>query len=128
MHHCSAAASAAKLRPIAGKATFMTEPSTNARLEARIVVASTSCGCATVASERVQRAAATSQKALSAVLTEILQYAKSSMVIRMHRSRLNGLLIDCKTDDIDAAARFWAEALGRPIDMRHPGSRGDYRM
>lgn len=46
----------------------------------------------------------------------------------MHRSRINGLLIDCKTDDIDAAARFWAEALGRPIDPDHPGSRGNYRM
>jgi hypothetical protein len=32
----------------------------------------------------------------------------------MHRSRINGLLIDCKSDDIDAAASFWAEALGRP--------------
>ena len=46
----------------------------------------------------------------------------------MHRSRLNGLLIDCRTDDIDAAARFWAEALGRPIDPDHPGTRGNYRM
>ena len=46
----------------------------------------------------------------------------------MHRSRINGILIDCKTDDIDTAARFWAEALGRPIDPKHPGSRGKYRM
>ena len=46
----------------------------------------------------------------------------------MHRSRINGLLIDCRTDDIDAAARFWAEALGRPVDPAHPGSRGNYRM
>ena len=46
----------------------------------------------------------------------------------MHRSRINGLLIDCKTDDIDAAAQFWAEALGRPVDMEHPGTRGNYRM
>ena len=46
----------------------------------------------------------------------------------MHRSRINGLLIDCQTDDIDAAARFWAEALGRPVDPQHPGSRGNYRM
>ena len=30
----------------------------------------------------------------------------------MHRSRINGILIDCNVDDIDAAARFWAEALG----------------
>src|SRR5690349_14977530 len=45
----------------------------------------------------------------------------------MHRSRINGLLIDCKTDDIDAAANFWAEALGRPVDPDHPGTRGNYR-
>ncbi|HUP67549.1 MAG TPA: VOC family protein [Sphingomicrobium sp.] len=46
----------------------------------------------------------------------------------MHRSRLNGILIDCNVEDIDAAARFWAEALGRPIDPDHPGTRGDYVM
>lgn len=46
----------------------------------------------------------------------------------MHRSRINGLLIDCNTDDIDAAARFWAEALGRPVDPEHPGTRGNYVM
>jgi predicted enzyme related to lactoylglutathione lyase len=46
----------------------------------------------------------------------------------MHRSRLNGILIDCNTQDIDAAAQFWAEALGRPIDPDHPGTRGNYRM
>jgi len=46
----------------------------------------------------------------------------------MHRSRLNGILIDCSVDDIGAAARFWAEALGRRIDPDHPGTRGDYVM
>ena len=46
----------------------------------------------------------------------------------MHRSRLNGILIDCNVDDIEAAAHFWAEALGRPIDPDHPGTRGDYVM
>jgi predicted enzyme related to lactoylglutathione lyase len=46
----------------------------------------------------------------------------------VHRSRINGILIDCNTDDIDAAARFWAEALGRPVDPDHPGTRGNYRM
>lgn len=46
----------------------------------------------------------------------------------MHRSRLNGILIDCNVDDLNAAARFWAEALGRPIDQEHPGTRGDYVM
>ena len=46
----------------------------------------------------------------------------------MHRSRLCALLIDCRTDDIDEAARFWAAALGRPLDPEHPGTRGNYRM
>jgi catechol 2,3-dioxygenase-like lactoylglutathione lyase family enzyme len=46
----------------------------------------------------------------------------------MHRSRINGILIDCNVGDIEAAARFWAEALGRPIDRHHPGTRGDYVM
>lgn len=46
----------------------------------------------------------------------------------MHRSRINGILIDCNTDDMDAAAAFWAEALGRPVDLDHPGTRENYRM
>ena len=46
----------------------------------------------------------------------------------MHRSRINGILIDCNVDDIGAAARFWAEALGRPVDPDHPGTRGNYVM
>jgi hypothetical protein len=46
----------------------------------------------------------------------------------MHRSRINGILIDCKVDDIGAAARFWAEMLGRPVDPDHPGTRGNYVM
>jgi len=46
----------------------------------------------------------------------------------MHRSRLCALLIDCRTADIDEAARFWAAALGRPLDPEHPGTRGNYRM
>jgi hypothetical protein len=29
---------------------------------------------------------------------------------------------------LDGAARFWGEALGRPADPNHPGSRGNYRM
>jgi len=32
----------------------------------------------------------------------------------MHRSRLAGLIIDCETDDLDAAAAFWSRALGAP--------------
>jgi catechol 2,3-dioxygenase-like lactoylglutathione lyase family enzyme len=36
--------------------------------------------------------------------------------------------IDCNVDDIDEAARFWAAALGRPVDIDHPGSRDKYRQ
>lgn len=32
-----------------------------------------------------------------------------------HRSRLAGFIIDCKTDDLDAAAAFWSDALGLPL-------------
>ena len=46
----------------------------------------------------------------------------------MHYSRLCALLIDCRSADIDEAARFWAAALGRPVDPAHPGTRGNYRM
>lgn len=46
----------------------------------------------------------------------------------MHHSRLCALLIDCNTSDLDGAARFWADALGRPEDRGHPGTRGNYVM
>ncbi len=31
----------------------------------------------------------------------------------MHKSRLSNIIIDCRTDDIEAAARFWSAAIGR---------------
>jgi Glyoxalase-like domain len=46
----------------------------------------------------------------------------------MHHSRLCAVLIDCRTSDVDEAARFWGQALGRSVDSGHPGSRGNYRM
>jgi hypothetical protein len=33
----------------------------------------------------------------------------------MHHSRLCSLIIDCHTNDLGAAARFWSQALGRPV-------------
>lgn len=39
----------------------------------------------------------------------------------MHRSRLSTFVIDCKVDDIDAAAAFWAAALGRTVKPAEPG-------
>jgi predicted enzyme related to lactoylglutathione lyase len=32
----------------------------------------------------------------------------------MHRSRLAGFIIDCQTNDLEAAAKFWSSALGLP--------------
>jgi catechol 2,3-dioxygenase-like lactoylglutathione lyase family enzyme len=46
----------------------------------------------------------------------------------MHQSRLCALLIDCRTANLDDAARFWGAALGRPVDASHPGTRGNYVM
>lgn len=36
----------------------------------------------------------------------------------MHKSQLAGLILDCETDDLAAAADFWGAALGAPI--KHP--------
>lgn len=44
----------------------------------------------------------------------------------MHRSRFCALVIDCKVDDIDAAATFWSRAFGKPVVPPSPDS-GDYR-
>lgn len=33
----------------------------------------------------------------------------------MHRSRLSTFVIDCKVEDLDAAAEFWSQALGRSV-------------
>lgn len=46
----------------------------------------------------------------------------------MHHSRLCALQIDCQVSSLDDAAQFWAQALGRPVNHEHPGSRGEYRM
>lgn len=45
----------------------------------------------------------------------------------MHKSRFCAFVIDCKTDDLDAAARFWSAVLGRdvaPVDPESPNYRG----
>jgi glyoxalase superfamily protein len=33
----------------------------------------------------------------------------------MHKSRLAGFIIDCKTDDLESAAAFWGGALGMDV-------------
>ena len=42
----------------------------------------------------------------------------------MHRSRLAGFIIDCRTTDVDGAARFWSAALGMATESL-PGPEGD---
>ena len=32
-----------------------------------------------------------------------------------HKSKLAGFIIDCRTEDLDGAAKFWSEALGLPL-------------
>ncbi len=43
-----------------------------------------------------------------------------------HRSRLAGFIIDCQTDDLDAAARFWSDALGLPVGELSPEESATY--
>ena len=33
----------------------------------------------------------------------------------MHHSRLCSIIIDSKVDDLEAAAKFWSQAIGRPV-------------
>ena len=42
----------------------------------------------------------------------------------MHKSKLAGFIIDCDTDDLDGAARFWSAALGMPT-RQLPGAEGE---
>ena len=46
----------------------------------------------------------------------------------MHKSRLGTIVIDCQTADLDSAARFWAEALGRPAERLTDPSNANYRQ
>jgi predicted enzyme related to lactoylglutathione lyase len=43
----------------------------------------------------------------------------------MHKSRLAGFIIDCQTQDLDAAARFWSAALG--LEARPATEAGEAR-
>jgi predicted enzyme related to lactoylglutathione lyase len=42
----------------------------------------------------------------------------------MHKSRLAGFIIDCRTPDLHGAARFWSQALGMATENL-PGQEGD---
>ena len=43
-----------------------------------------------------------------------------------HRSRLAGFIIDSRSDELDAAARFWSAALGIAIADPDSGGTGQY--
>ena len=44
----------------------------------------------------------------------------------MHHSRLHALVIDCRVDDLDAAATFWSRTLGKPVTNADPDGDGRY--
>lgn len=41
----------------------------------------------------------------------------------MHKSKLAGFIIDCRTDDLKSAATFWGAALGMPVPTLPTGQR-----
>ena len=41
----------------------------------------------------------------------------------MHRSRLGNIVIDCRTEDLLSAARFWSATLGYPLPHGMDASR-----
>ncbi len=45
----------------------------------------------------------------------------------MHKSRLGCVVIDCRTDDLDAAAAFWSAALGRAAESADDAGDEPYR-
>ena len=44
----------------------------------------------------------------------------------MHKSRLGALVIDCRTDDLPRAARFWSATLGYEVVPSKPDWDGKY--
>jgi len=45
----------------------------------------------------------------------------------MHKSKLGGVIIDCDTDDLEAATRFWSHALGMPVHELPGNENAAYR-
>jgi len=44
----------------------------------------------------------------------------------MHKSKLGGFIIDCRTDDLRRAADFWSAALGMPLREPPTGEADKY--
>ena len=45
----------------------------------------------------------------------------------MHKSRLAGFIIDCQTEDLEGAARFWGAALGLEAESAAQAAEASYR-
>lgn len=45
----------------------------------------------------------------------------------MHKSKLSGFIIDCQTDDLNAATQFWSAALGMRRESLPPEEEEKYR-
>lgn len=45
----------------------------------------------------------------------------------MHHSRLSGFIIDCDTQDLEGAARFWGSALGLKVEASAEAGEALYR-
>src|SRR6201988_1146122 len=46
----------------------------------------------------------------------------------VHKSRLAGFIIDCRTDDLDQAGLFWSQALGYPLKKSSGGEDAQYKL
>ena len=46
----------------------------------------------------------------------------------MHKSRLAGFIIDCRTDDLDQAGLFWSRALGYSLKKSSASQDAQYRL
>ena len=46
----------------------------------------------------------------------------------MHKSRLAGFIIDCRTDDLDQAAVFWSQALGYGLKKSSASEDAQYKL
>jgi predicted enzyme related to lactoylglutathione lyase len=46
----------------------------------------------------------------------------------MHKSRLAGFIIDCQTQDLEAATRFWSRALGLEVRASANPEDAGYRL
>ena len=45
----------------------------------------------------------------------------------MHKSRLGTIVIDCNTEQVEAAAEFWSKALGLPAERLSDPGDANYR-